>query len=57
MLIANSLRCLFVPRDAAWLRVRCLDEHATAGDIANELDVSVSAVRAALRLDGVRRGR
>jgi DNA-directed RNA polymerase specialized sigma24 family protein len=42
-------------KDAAWLRIRYLDEHATAGDIANELDVPVSAVRTALRREGVRR--
>ncbi|HUV19662.1 MAG TPA: hypothetical protein VMW33_14365 [Ilumatobacteraceae bacterium] len=42
--------------DATWLRVRYIDEHATAGDIANELDVPMSTVRTALRRQGVRRG-
>jgi predicted transcriptional regulator len=41
--------------DERWLRIRYLREGATAGDIADELGVSVAAVRAALRGADIRR--
>ena len=41
--------------DERWLRIRYLDDNATAGEIANELRLRESAVRSALRQRGIRR--
>lgn len=41
--------------DQQWLRIRYLEESATAGEIANELRLGEPAVRSALRREGIRR--